>query len=40
MLGGDKPFVSVKKLKSQKVADEFRQFLAVYEDIIEKRKAK
>lgn len=40
VLGGDKPFVSVKKLKSQKVADEFRQFLAVYEDIIEKRKAK
>lgn len=40
VLGGDKPFVSVKKLKTQKTADEFREFLAAYEAIIEKKKAK
>ena len=36
VLGGDKPFVSVKKLKTQKIADEFREFLAAYETIMKK----
>lgn len=37
VLGGDKPFVSVKRMKSQKTADGFKEFLAAYERIVEKR---
>ena len=40
VLGGDKPFVSVKKQKTQKIADGFGEFLDAYEKILSKRKEK